>query len=176
LTAATPPSTSLTERLSLQLLDVGQVVRPHGVRGEVVVELFTNVDGRLSAGLEIDADGRSLTIDRSTPLPERRGPHGRRCIVAFSEFRRIEDAEALRGVVLRAPPLEDDSVLWVHQMLGAKVFDTTGQDLGTVDAVQANPASDLLVLGSGALVPLRFVVEASEGRLVVDPPLGLFDL
>ena len=43
-------------------------------------------------------------------------------------------------------------------------------------AVEANPASDLLVLDSGALVPLRFVVSAEPGHVTVDPPAGLFDL
>ena len=47
--------------------------------------------------------------------------------------------------------------------------------LGRVAAVEANPASDLLVLESGALVPMVFVVEAAAGRVVVDPPAGLLD-
>jgi 16S rRNA processing protein RimM len=42
--------------------------------------------------------------------------------------------------------------------------------------VQANPASDLLVLDTGALVPVRFVVERLVDALVVDAPQGLFDL
>ena len=42
-------------------------------------------------------------------------------------------------------------------------------------AVEANPASDLLVLESGHLVPMVFVVEATDGRVVVDPPAGLLD-
>ena len=55
-------------------------------------------------------------------------------------------------------------------------FDPSGTRLGTVAGVLANPASDLLELDSGALVPLRFVVERSTGRVVVDAPDGLFDL
>ena len=43
-------------------------------------------------------------------------------------------------------------------------------------AVQANPASDLLVLDGGQLVPLRFVVEHGPGRVVIDPPAGLLEL
>jgi 16S rRNA processing protein RimM len=56
------------------------------------------------------------------------------------------------------------------------VVDQTGEDRGTVVAVEANPASDLLVLDSGALVPLRFVVTEGPGSLTVDVPAGLFDL
>jgi 16S rRNA processing protein RimM len=47
--------------------------------------------------------------------------------------------------------------------------------LGGVIAVEANPASDLLVLDGGGLIPLRFVVEHAPGHLVVDIPAGLLD-
>jgi 16S rRNA processing protein RimM len=48
--------------------------------------------------------------------------------------------------------------------------------LGTCTSVLANPAHDILELDNGGLVPVVFVVEATEGRVVVDPPEGLFDL
>ena len=56
-----------------------------------------------------------------------------------------------------------------------KVCEADGTKRGRVQSVQANPASDLLVLESGALVPLTFLVEQSGDRLVVDVPDGLFD-
>ena len=45
---------------------------------------------------------------------------------------------------------------------------------GTVTAVEANPASDLLVVDGSHLVPVRFVVSHSPGRVVVDVPEGIF--
>ena len=51
-----------------------------------------------------------------------------------------------------------------------------GTERGVVTAVEANPASDLLVLDTGHLVPLRFVVARDDGRVTIDPPAGLFDL
>jgi len=51
----------------------------------------------------------------------------------------------------------------------------SGRSHGHVASVEANPASDLLVLESGALVPLVFVVGRELGRLVVDPPAGLLE-
>jgi ribosomal 30S subunit maturation factor RimM len=61
------------------------------------------------------------------------------------------------------------------------VLDTARTALGTVTSVEANPAHDLLVLDSGVLVPMVFVVEqeaADDGSVVVvvDPPEGLLDL
>jgi hypothetical protein len=45
-----------------------------------------------------------------------------------------------------------------------------------VTAVEVNPASDLLVLDDGHLVPLRFVTATEPGRVTVDVPEGLFDV
>ena len=55
------------------------------------------------------------------------------------------------------------------------VCEGDGTERGRVEAVQENPASDLLVLESGTLVPLTFLVERSDDRLIVDGPAGLFD-
>jgi 16S rRNA processing protein RimM len=106
---------------------------------------------------------------------ERSAPHQHRWIVAFEGVRSIAAAEALRGTVLYAPPMDDENALWVHELVGATVVTVDGTRRGVVDAVQANPASDLLVLDTGALVPLRFVVEHHAGEVVVDTPEGLFD-
>lgn len=91
-----------------------------------------------------------------------------------------EEAEELAGETLYAEPIArtDDDELWVHELIGAEVVDMDGVARGRVEAVQENPASDLLVLDSGALVPLRFVHgwEERGARLRVDAPAGLFDL
>jgi 16S rRNA processing protein RimM len=44
-----------------------------------------------------------------------------------------------------------------------------------VEAVEANPASDLLVLDGERLLPLTFVVEHGDGVIVADPPDGLWE-
>ena len=77
---------------------------------------------------------------------------------------------------MSAPPLDDPAVLWVHELVGATVSEADGTPRGTVVAVLENPASDLLELDSGALVPLTFLVSQADGALVVDVPDGLFEL
>ena len=69
-----------------------------------------------------------------------------------------------------------DDELWVHELVGAEVRDLAGTSFGPVLSVEANPASDLLVLAGEVLVPLRFVVSQEPGLLVIDPPDGLLDL
>lgn len=99
-----------------------------------------------------------------------------RFIVRFEGVDDHSAAAALRGAVLRAAPLTDASALWAHELIGSLVSDVAGSALGRVSAVEANPASDLLVLEGGALIPLRFVASSAPGRVVVDIPAGLLDL
>ena len=154
----------------IRLLEVGRVGRPHGLSGEVTVSLVSNRPERLSAGTEFHTDAGLLRISST------RG-HQSRLLVRFEGIDDRAQAETLRGLVLRAEPLDDPDELWVHELIGAKVLDQSGCDRGVVTGVADNPAGDLLELDNGALVPLRFVVDSSTaGLLRVDTPEGLFDL
>ena len=83
----------------------------------------------------------------------------------------------LRGLALRAEPVDDPDELWVHDLIGAEVVTVDGDVAwAAASAVVANPASDLLELDAGALVPVAFVVDHAPGRVTIDPPEGLFDL
>jgi 16S rRNA processing protein RimM len=156
------------ERRRPEWLEVGRVVRPHGIRGEVVVRLVTNRTERLAPGSVLDTDDGPLQVVRAYT-------HRDRWVVAFARVGSRERAEELRGRVLRAAPIDDPGELWVDQLIGAEAVDRSGRSLGRVESVEANPASDLLVLRGGAMVPLRFVLERREGLVVVDPPPGLLD-
>ncbi|HZQ27205.1 MAG TPA: ribosome maturation factor RimM [Acidimicrobiales bacterium] len=151
------------------MLEVGRIAKPHGLKGEVVVDLVTNRTERVDPGSVLSTERGDLTVERSSPFQGR-------WIVAFAGVHTREQADELRGTVLSAEPLPTtDDGLWVHELIGSAVVDTTGAELGRVDAVQANPASDLLVLDGGGLVPLRFVVSTEPGRVMVDVPPGLLD-
>ncbi|MCL4423356.1 MAG: ribosome maturation factor RimM [Actinobacteria bacterium] len=159
--------------MTFALLEIGRVARPHALAGEVVVDLWTNRTERLQPGAVLKTVSRDLEVLSS------RHQRGDRWIVSFAGVTTAQEAEQLRGEVLLAEPLEDKTVLWVHELIGLEVVEVAGRALGTVSAVEANPASDLLVLDSGALVPLRFVVEGEPsvpGRITVDIPPGLVEL
>jgi 16S rRNA processing protein RimM len=150
------------------MLEVGRIVKPHGLRGEVVVELVTNRTERLAPGTVLSSGDQRLTVQASRP-------HQGRWIVDFGGVVDRAGADALRGVPLLAEPIDDPDELWVHELVGAEVVSPDGAAYGKVESVEANPASDLLVLDSGGLIPLTFVVDRSPGRLVVDIPEGLLD-
>ncbi|HEX2382723.1 MAG TPA: ribosome maturation factor RimM [Acidimicrobiales bacterium] len=152
------------------VLEVGRVSRPHGLRGEVVVVLVTDRVERVAPGSVLDVDGGSLRVVASRP-------HQRNHIVSFDGISDRGAAEALRGATLRAPAIEDATQLWVHELIGAPVVTVDGVVVGVIETIEANPASDMLVLDNGALVPAAFVVEQRDDTtVVIDPPEGLFDL
>ena len=155
------------------VLEVGRITKAHGLRGEVVVHLVSDRTERLDRGSVLFSDRGDLTVLASRP-------HTDRWIVQFEGCTTREDAEALRGTELRAQASDElgiDGELWVHELIGIRVVEVDGTDRGAIDSVQSNPAADLLVLDSGALVPVVFIVDGpADGVLTVDVPAGLFDL
>lgn len=154
-----------------ELLDIGVIGRAHGLKGEVSVALSTNVADRLFVGATFETERGRLSIVRLRP-------HQGRQLVTFDGVNDRTGAERLKGLRLLAERHDDapDEGYWVHELIGLMVRDANHVDRGPVVAVEANPASDLLVLESGALVPVRFVAEVAEGVVHVDAPDGLFDL
>jgi len=158
-----------------RLLEVGRIGRAHGLHGEVSVSFLTDRPERRSPGATLVAR-RPAATDRSLVVATAR-PHQARWLIRFEGIDDRTAAESLRGSTIYAPELAStDDSLWVHELVGALVVDVSGSELGIVAAVEANPAHDLLVLDRGALVPMTFVVERSEGRVVVDVPDGLLEL
>lgn len=179
------------------LLTVGRVVRPHGVRGEVLVEVATDEPGaRFVAGAVLAAQWPER-VPEVAPADQRpaalrvaaQRPHQGRLIVAFAEVPDRTAAEALRGVLLavdseQLPPPADPDEFHDYQLVGLTAVTPEGEPLGRLARVDHAPAADLLVLerpdGRGALVP--FVkeivpeVDLPAGRVVIDPPAGLLDL
>jgi 16S rRNA processing protein RimM len=160
------------------LLEIGRIDRPHGIRGGVLVRMLSNNPDRLAVGARlvarIDGVDRVLTIDAVQA-------HQDRWLVEFAGVHGREGSEAVAGAKLLAEPVVDDpDSYWVHDLVGADVVDTSGATHGTVVNVIDNPASDILELDTGLLVPLRFAQwdpDAPTGRrrLVVDGPVGLLD-
>ena len=131
---------------------------------------------RLRAGSVLSSPSGPLSVVASSPAPG--GAGSDRYIVTFAECTDRAAADRLRGVELSAEGLDRPDTLWVHELVGAMVRDAGGAELGRVAAVEANPASDLLVLESGGLIPVHFVTghDAAAGTVDVDIPEGLLDL
>jgi 16S rRNA processing protein RimM len=131
-----------------------------------VVTLVTDRVERLHPGSVLQGPDGPLEVVSSKPFKHR-------WIVDFAGVTSKEAADALHGATLSAEPVNDPDALWVHELIGAEVATPDGRTWGRVASVLDAPASDLLELDDGSLVPVVFVVDHRPGQVVVDPPEGL---
>jgi 16S rRNA processing protein RimM len=182
------------------LLTVGRIIRAHGIRGEVLVDVRTDEPAeRFAVGSVLVTD--STAVRRLAPVPagawsvpaqltvESVRPHQSRLLVVFDGVYDRTLAEDLRGVLLCVDSAEvkssdDPDEFNDHELVGLAAVDAAGQPLGEVVRVDHAPASDLLVVrrpdGRTALVPFVKAivpeVDLAAGRVVLTPPEGLLDL
>lgn len=178
---------------------VGRVGRPHGVHGEVSIELRTDepdrrfTEGaalRVVAGAAAGAARPGPAYDRLTVAATRwhAVTGGDRLLVRFREIGDRTAAEAARGLLLtatvnRGEEPEDPEEFYDHQIVGLAVLTTEGTAAGTVAEVLHAGAQDLLVVRRGgrddALVPFVSAlvpeVDLAGGRLVVADRPGLLE-
>ncbi|AKO95976.1 MAG: ribosome maturation factor RimM [Marinovum algicola] len=164
------------------LVCVGAIAGAFGVRGEVRLKSFTADPTAIAeyAPLTTEDGARSFDLDLGRPV---KGGFAARLSGVMTK----EQADDLRGVQLfaprdRLPDLPDDE--YYHaDLIGVEVFDTGGAPLGRVKAVHNHGADDLLEIhgpGLKATVLLPFTlaavptVDLAAGRIVADPPEGLF--
>jgi 16S rRNA processing protein RimM len=163
---------------------VGKVARPHGIRGQVVVNPETDfVNERFRVGATLwmrDGDVTALTVNSFRVS-------GGRPVVGFDGFERIEDVERLAGHELRVPEDALQALLpgqfYHHQLAGCTVETVGGQTIGVVDRVEGGiGGSRLVVSGSRGevLVPLATEIcvdiDVDAKRIRINPPDGLLDL
>ena len=163
---------------------VARIGRPHGVRGEVSIEVRTDAPDR-----------RFVPGARFTTDPAGAGPlelesvrdHNGTLLLAFTGVHGREGAEGLRGVLLLATVAlaeDDEPDAWpVAALVGLRAERTDGRPAGEVVGLEHGAAQDLLVLRqpSGATARIPFVtalvpvVDVEGGRVVLDPPGGLLE-
>jgi len=151
-------------------LAVGHLRRPHGLRGDIFVQLTTDRRERVEPGAELFAGGQRLHV-----VSSRVAGKGR-IIARFEQIPDRTEAERWINTELFAAPIDDPDALWVHELIGQRVVDQGGVERGVCTSVLANPAAEILELDSGALVPSNFVVSTGDGVIEVNVPDGLFEL
>ncbi|MDX2355635.1 ribosome maturation factor RimM [Dietzia sp. PP-33] len=172
-------------------LVVGRVVKSHGVRGELVVDVRTDSPlERFAVGSRLlGRTGRGDNATDREVIVEAARDHSGRLLVRLTGVSDRDSADALRGMLLLVdseslPETDDPDEFHDHQLVGLRVLDTVGAQLGVVTEVVHTPGGELLSVllsdGGDALVP--FVtgivpeVDLGSGTCVIDPPEGLLDL
>lgn len=168
--------------MSDDLICVGAISGSYGVSGELRVKSFCAQpeDIETYSPLTTQDGGRSFALALIRPMKNG-------FVARIADVATKEQADALKGTQLFArrdqlPSLPDDEYYY-SDLTGLSVHDTGGAVLGQVKSVQNHGAGDLLevqIPGGSVTVLVPFTLEVvptvdlSTGRIVADPPEGLF--
>ncbi len=163
---------SRPERDPPDLINVGRVIKPFGLRGRVVVEPLTDFPERFAPGGVLLIQGQGFEITASQPRKDR-------WVLKLKGVDTPEQAEDLRGAFLQVPesdlhPLPEGQH-YRFQIIGLLAVTVDGEELGTVaDVLQTGGNDVYLVKGPGGehLVPAlpEFItgIDLEAGRMVVE--------
>ncbi|MDP3893448.1 ribosome maturation factor RimM [Nocardioides sp.] len=167
---------------------VGRIGKPHGLRGEVTVDVRTDEpERRFAAGTVLRAEPPpgSASPLRSVTVTGSRW-HQSVLLLSLAELPDRNAAEAARGIVLHTTLAaderpEDPEEFYDHQLVGLRAEDLEGAELGTVTGLVHGAAQDLLGVrsldGRDTLVPFVAAlvpeVDLARGRVVIADRPGL---
>ena len=165
---------------------VGSIARPHGIRGQVIVNVETDFpEERFRPGAELFVERRgAVEALRLTTVRFHRG----RPIVGIAGVTRIEEAQPLAGLELRVPAdvlvALPSGMFYRHDLVGCRVETAAGDVVGVVQRVEGTLEASRLVVtadqGDEILVPLVSeictAIDAEGKRIVIEPPEGLLEL
>lgn len=172
-----------------QLL-VARIGKPHGIRGEVTVQLHTDdPETRFAPGAVLSTEAaRGSGVPTALTVSSARSHRGI-WLIGFEGIPDRSGAESLRGTQLFIDaedglPEDDDEGYYESELVGLDAVALDGSALGTITGLQTGAAQDLLVVelaaGGEALVPFVEAivpeVDLERGRVVLDPPPGLLEL
>jgi 16S rRNA processing protein RimM len=165
-------------------LIVGRVGKPHGVHGDVLVDIETDFPERLADGVQFGRGDEDGPVEFHRVFRVR--DHKRRWLLSVEGIRDRDTVEPWRGQFIFLPELPVDErpegFYYEHQLVGLIAVSTTGESYGEVTAVHPEGGQTRLAIRSGRrdfLVPyvpeIVREVDLERGRIVLDPPRGLLD-
>lgn len=163
---------------------IGRVVKPHGLKGEVVVEVLTDFPERFSEGLRVFLSGGAREAREARIAAVR--PHLGRVLLTFEGISDVSAAETFRNVELSVSAQDvaprPPGYVYHWELEGAVAVDASGRELGRVNGLVDAAGRPLLVLATPRgerevpfTAPLVVSVDVAQKRVVLNPPAGLLD-
>lgn len=175
----------MPSRVDPKYLLIGEILRPHGIRGEVRMRILTDYPERIPDLDAVYLDQRADATDPETYHVQHMRMHKDYGLLKLKHIHDRNDADRLRGlyVMVRiedAVPLEDDEV-YAHQLTGLTVRTEHNVHLGEISDIMETGANDVYVISGGPLGEILFpvthetVIETNveDGFVIVRPPEGL---
>jgi 16S rRNA processing protein RimM len=171
-----------------EFITLARVVKTQGRRGEVAVELRTDVPDRFREGMRLWALLETQTNERREVQVEDLWPHKEWLVLKFQGIESISDAEALVGAELQLPRSEravlEPGRTYLSDLVGCTVFDGE-REIGPIEDVTFGAGeAPLLVVRSGANLPYEIPfaeaylaqVDLERKQIRMRLPEGLLDV
>ncbi|MDG0865705.1 ribosome maturation factor RimM [Candidatus Lucifugimonas marina] len=177
-------STNRSASSDENLVVVGRVRRPTGIKGAVLVEVYSGNPDRFDIGDVVIANGREYEVVNI-------GRSGDSTKLTFASIDSIEKADHLRDLELsvRAEDLPENppGIYYHYEIIGNDVSTIDGQQLGTLTEILETGSNDVLIITpkteSGKKKPAEILVPVLDGVIVnvdkennamlIDPPDGI---
>lgn len=164
-------------------LAVGKLRRPHGIYGEMVMEVLTDFPERFRPGAVVYVGPRRVPLTIRSVRPYRE-----MLLVSFEEYPNRDQVEALRNLLVtvpaeEAPPLDEGEV-YLHQLLGLRVVTDEGVLLGRLVEILETGANDVYIVepeegGAEILLPaideVVLHIDLERGEMTVHLLDGLLE-
>ena len=163
---------------------IAKILRPRGLRGEMVAEVLTDFPERFDSLQEVTAvlpDGelRELSLENAWFQKER-------IVLKFAGVDSIEDAERLRNSEICVDEVDavelEEGEFFDWQLEGCEVVTVDGERTGRVRELLRTGGTEVLIIegdGKEVLVPFAesicLEIDIEKKRIVIDPPEGLLD-
>lgn len=156
---------------------VGKLRRPHGVRGEIVMEVLTDYPKRIRVGKQvyIGEEHKPLVISS-----RREKPPG--ILISFEGYNDCDKVadftnQYIYSAMSELPPLEANEYYY-HQLIGLNVENKQGERLGKLEEILETGANDVFLVrtpdSNEILLPVIdsviVSIDLSLGRIIVNPP------
>ena len=166
------------------LLLVGKVARPHGLKGMLRIKSFAEsedafLDVETVLFKTVSGEIFEHRVTSITPLKNI-------FLMALEALNSLDEAEAYRGAELLIPKAvlkrEEDVFFW-HELLGLNVHLDTGECLGTVAQILTTGSNDIYVVKKEkkefyipAIHEVVKEIDLEKGTMIISPMEGLLDL
>jgi len=139
-----------------EFLVVGKLGKPHGVRGEIVMDIFTEFPERFKQGITVYVGEQFLPLQITNVRS-----HSRGILLSFEGYQSRGEAAELRNLLVQVPTADRPDLpngdFYHHQLLGLYVIDEKGTRLGLITTILETGANDVLVIqsesGAEMLIP-----------------------
>ena len=163
---------------------IGRIARPHGIRGQMILDVETDFpEERFQTGNDVFIERGGVEPLTLTSVRFHRG----RPIVGLVGIESIDQAQTLSGLELRVPAERlvqlPAGTFYRHDLIGCRVDTRDGRTVGLVRDVEGTLTGSRLVVDGAdgeVLIPLVAAicteVDPAAKRIVIDPPEGLIEV